>query len=80
MILTFEIFGRARNHGKKFLKLCQTSFSGVVHCYKLGFVDLELILVGCLDSKLQLGCLKCVKKRPGYQQQIEWKFGKRVFL
>ena len=32
MILTFEIFGRARNHGKKFLKLCQTSFSGIVHC------------------------------------------------
>ena len=31
MILTFEIFGRARNHGKKFLKLCQTSFSGIVH-------------------------------------------------
>ena len=28
MILTFEIFGNARNHGKKFLKLCQTSFSG----------------------------------------------------
>ena len=31
MILTFEIFGRARNHGEKFLKLCQTSFSGIVH-------------------------------------------------
>ena len=27
MILTFEIFGRARNHGKKFLKLCQTSLA-----------------------------------------------------
>ena len=35
MILTFEIFGRARNHGKKFLKLCQTSFSGVVHWAQL---------------------------------------------
>ena len=32
MILTFEIFGRARNHGRKFLKLCQTSFSGIVPC------------------------------------------------
>ena len=31
MLLTFEIFGRARNHGKKFLKLFQTSFSGIVH-------------------------------------------------
>ena len=32
MLLTFEIFGRARrNHRKKFLKLCQTSFSGIVH-------------------------------------------------
>ena len=31
MILTFEIFGRVRNHGKKFLKLCQTSFSGIVY-------------------------------------------------
>ena len=27
-----KIFGRARNDGKKFLKLCQTSFSGIVHC------------------------------------------------
>ena len=27
MLLTFEIVGRARNQGKKFLKLCQTSFS-----------------------------------------------------
>ena len=31
MILTFEIFESARNHCKKFLKLCQTSFSGIVH-------------------------------------------------
>ena len=31
MILRFEIFGLTRNHGKKFLKLCQTSFSGIVH-------------------------------------------------
>ena len=31
MTLTFEIFGSARNHGKKFLKLCHTSFSGIVH-------------------------------------------------
>ena len=32
MLLTVEIFRRARNHGKKFLKLCQISFSGIVHC------------------------------------------------
>ena len=31
MLLVFEIFGRARNHGKKHLKLCKTSFSGVVN-------------------------------------------------
>ena len=31
MLLTFEIFWRARDHGKKFLKFCQTSFSGIVH-------------------------------------------------
>ena len=31
MISTFEIFGRARSHGKKFLKLFQTSFSGIVN-------------------------------------------------
>ena len=24
MLLAFEIFGCARNHGKRFLKLCQT--------------------------------------------------------
>ena len=27
----FNIFGRARNQGKKFLKLSQTSVSGIVH-------------------------------------------------
>ena len=27
----FEIFGRARNHGKKFPKLRQISFSVIVH-------------------------------------------------
>ena len=32
MILTLEIFGSARNHGKKFLKLCQTSVSGIINC------------------------------------------------
>ena len=32
MFLTFEIFGSARNHGKKFQKLCQTSFCDIVHC------------------------------------------------
>ena len=31
MLLTFQIFGRARNHGKKFLKLRKTSFIGIVH-------------------------------------------------
>ena len=31
MLSTFEIFGRARNHGKKFPKLSQTSFSGIVY-------------------------------------------------
>ena len=30
--LTSEIYERTKNHGKKFLKLCQTSFSGMVHC------------------------------------------------
>ena len=31
MLLTFEIFGLARNHGKKFPKLSQISFSGIVN-------------------------------------------------
>ena len=31
MLLTFEIFERAKNHGKKFPKYCQTSFSGIVN-------------------------------------------------
>ena len=30
MSLTFEIFGRSRNHGKRLTKYCQASFSGVV--------------------------------------------------
>ena len=37
-MITFQIFGRARNHGKKVPKLCQTSFSGMVHfCYYVSF-------------------------------------------
>ena len=34
-MLTFEIFGRARNNSKKFLKLCQTSFSVFINSYVL---------------------------------------------
>ena len=30
------------------------------------FVDLELILMHCIDSKLQQGCPKCIKKGLGY--------------
>ena len=46
MILTFEIFGRARNHGKKFLKLCQTSFSGIVHWFlRLVFDKFDCIFI-----------------------------------
>ena len=30
MSLTFEIFERAKNHSKKFLKLCQTSFRDII--------------------------------------------------
>ena len=37
--LTFKIFERARNHGKTFLKLCQTSFSGIVH-QALGYQEM----------------------------------------
>ena len=44
MILTFEIFERSRNHGKKFLKLCQTSFSGIVHWQEWGFLQLVTAL------------------------------------
>ena len=40
VILKFEIFGRARNHGEKFLKLCQTSFSGIVHWIILRKIEL----------------------------------------
>ena len=32
ILLTFGIFGRARNHGKRFPKICQTSFNDIVHC------------------------------------------------
>ena len=31
MLLTFEIFERRKNYGKKFLKLSQTSFSNVIN-------------------------------------------------
>ena len=50
------------------------------NCNRLGFVDLELILVHYLDSKLQLGCLECMKKRPGCQKYVEWKFRIPVFV
>ena len=38
MLLTFKIFRRAKNHGKKFLKLRQTSFSGIINCRQGNFV------------------------------------------
>ena len=37
--VTFEIFERAKNHGEKFLKLSQTSFSGIVHCQQTDFTN-----------------------------------------
>ena len=33
MLLMFEIFERAKNHGKKFLKLSKTAFSGIINSY-----------------------------------------------
>ena len=35
MLVMFEIFGRAMNHGEKFPKLSQTSFSGIVYCSEI---------------------------------------------
>ena len=40
MLLMFEIFERAKKHGKKFLKLCQTSFSGIAHFRELLLLSL----------------------------------------
>ena len=31
MVLTFKIFEPAKNHCEKLLKLCQTSFSGIIN-------------------------------------------------
>ena len=45
MLLTFEIFGSARNHGKKFLKLCQTSFSGSVHWFPAHTMQYQRIIL-----------------------------------
>ena len=43
-----------------------------------------MILERYRDSKLQLGkqlgCLKCMEERPGYQQQVGWKFGRLVLI
>ena len=35
MLLTLEIFWRARNHDKKFLQLCQTSFRGRLFSFNI---------------------------------------------
>ena len=45
MLLTFEIFKRAENHGQKFLKLSRTSFSGIAH------LDSYLLTYVCFISK-----------------------------
>ena len=48
MLLVFEIFGHARSDGKMFLKLCQTSFSGIVHSLNreaevwIGLTDIDM--------------------------------------
>ena len=31
-VINVDIFERVKNHGKKFLKLSQTSFSSIVNC------------------------------------------------
>ena len=52
MMLTFEILGRARNQGKSSrLKLCQTSFSGIVHLF---YINLIAFCVALSKPRLQI--------------------------
>ena len=60
IILTFKIFVRAKTHGKKFLKLCQTSSGGIVYCTVLKlcfviFLSCRYWLKGCLVLTCLLG-------------------------
>ena len=62
--LTFEIFGRARNHGKMFPKFSQTSFSRIVHC------DIPSVVKATFHSEsLKLRRVRCVKIKV-YRQRI----------
>ena len=54
-VIIVSMFGRARNHGKKFSKYSQTSFSGIVHCI------LKASLSG--TSMLLFALAKLVKKK-----------------
>ena len=50
MLLTFKIFGRARNHGKKFPKLRQTSFTGIADCVALVVTHISSEIGGFSES------------------------------
>ena len=48
MLLKFEIFWHARNHGKNSLNLRQTSFNGIVLCcfgFKILYVDTAIYIM-----------------------------------
>ena len=60
MLLSFKIFERAKNHGKKFPKLCQTSFSGIINYCTV--IELSWRLhTGCIPERIR----KCNQKTPG---------------
>ena len=64
MILTFEIFGRGGNHGKKFPKLGQTSFSDIVHYELTKGSELQLCFACWWYYQLQPRTQKQSRKRP----------------
>ena len=56
MLLTFEILGRARNHGEKLPKLSHTSFSEIVN-----YVDVNIEHYNNRQKYLQQDILKMIQ-------------------
>ena len=57
----FEIFGCAGNHGKKFIELCKTCFSGILHCgCRTTFYWKEV-----LESNLKISPIRLIKAGRG---------------
>ena len=54
-INVFQMFGRAKNYGKKFPKYILTSFSVFVNCYHLSVLRINVKTISLSDTEIVPG-------------------------